>query len=182
MALVSDLAQFVVSLSIDGRVVSRGSISEALLRDKKLLAEVEKVKAENAAEEQVIDKPSPDSTVEAAPTEENSKKKADGKLIVAEEIAEGHVSWGARASNDHLASHHIIDCSLVGLYFHALGGLIFWVVFLGGFFGAAYVQFVNMQFSSLISVQRAHSPSNVLSWLLGPAIRRCRRSSGSTSV
>ncbi|KAH7073426.1 hypothetical protein BKA62DRAFT_734051, partial [Auriculariales sp. MPI-PUGE-AT-0066] len=111
VVLVSDLAQFVVSLSIDGRILSRGSISEALLKDKKLLAEVEKAKEENKAEEEVIDEPKPDET-EDKPRD----KKADGKLIVAEEIEEGHVSWPARTRWRDL-----------------------WVVFLSGMFGAEYL-------------------------------------------
>ncbi|KAH7097832.1 ATP-binding cassette transporter [Auriculariales sp. MPI-PUGE-AT-0066] len=113
VVLVSDLAQFVVSLSIDGRILSRGSITEALLKDKKLLAEVEKAKEENEAEEQVIDEPKPDET------ENKPRDEKDGKLIVAEEIEEGHVSWPA-----------------LNMYFQALGGAIFWVVFLSGMFGA----------------------------------------------
>ena len=78
------------------------------MRDKKLLAEVEKVKAENAVEEQVIDNPSPDETEETAPNEQARKKKVDGKLIVAEEIEEGHVSWPARES-DLRASHDLLS-------------------------------------------------------------------------
>ncbi|KAH7102271.1 ATP-binding cassette transporter [Auriculariales sp. MPI-PUGE-AT-0066] len=124
VVLVSDLAQFVVSLSIDGRILSRGSISEALLKDKKLLAEVEKAKEENKAEEEVIDEPKPDET-EDKPRD----KKADGKLIVAEEIEEGHVSWPA-----------------LNLYFQALGGAIFWVVFLSGMFGADLLTILQTYF------------------------------------
>jgi len=92
-----------VSLSNDGRVVSRGSIADVLLKDKKLLAEVEKAKAENAAEEQIIDHKL-DEVDAAPPAEMTSGRNTDGKLIIPEEIEEGHVSWSARASGGFRAS------------------------------------------------------------------------------
>lgn len=75
-------------------MVSRGSITEALLKDKKLLAEVTKAQQEIETEEQVIDEPKLD---EAADPNKATEAKKDGKLIVAEEIETGHVSWDARA-------------------------------------------------------------------------------------
>ncbi|KAJ7148752.1 P-loop containing nucleoside triphosphate hydrolase protein [Mycena crocata] len=71
VAMASKLASFVVS----------GSISEALVNDEILAAEVSKDEANLEMSEKQIDLPAPD-----------EPKKADGKLIVAEEIEIGHVS------------------------------------------------------------------------------------------
>lgn len=106
--MASPIANFVVSLGIDGSILSQGSVSDALAQDKSLVAEV--IDDKNAMEmaHQEIDSAEP--KVEAS--------KPDGKLIVAEEINEGHVSWQA-----------------LQLFFAGLGGdhpIFFWAVFLGG--------------------------------------------------
>lgn len=84
--MVSKVAQYVVSLGLDGRVISQGTLAEALSSDSKLLSQVAK---ENELEEtkgEVID-----------PPEEGEKiSKKEGKLVVAEEVALGRVSWPAR--------------------------------------------------------------------------------------
>jgi len=84
--MISKVAQYVVSLGLDGRIVSHGTLAEALSHDSKLLAKVAK---ENELEEkkaEVID-----------PPEEGEKvPKKEGTLVVAEEIALGRVSWPAR--------------------------------------------------------------------------------------
>lgn len=84
--MVSKVAQYVVSIGLDGRVINQGTLAEALARDSRLLAEMTK---ENELEEkktEVID-----------PPEEGEKiPKKDGKLVVAEEVALGRVSWPAR--------------------------------------------------------------------------------------
>ncbi|KAI9509765.1 hypothetical protein F5148DRAFT_1275094 [Russula earlei] len=88
VAMVSPLADYVVSLGLDGRVANRGP---AQLRTKKK-----------------VDQEEPDATA----------KQADGKLIVAEEIAEGRVSWDAYK-----------------LFLEGLGGshvFLFWILFVGG--------------------------------------------------
>lgn len=86
--MASPLADYVVSLGKDGRVASRGSALDAIAEYITLSPElVEKVQDE----EKRIDE-EPDATA----------KQTDGKLIVAEEIAEGHVSWDA--CNCHLPS------------------------------------------------------------------------------
>lgn len=85
VAMASPIAEYVVSLGLDGKVASRGSVLDALAHDNALSKEV--------AEEVVA--------IEIADTEIDSEepgeadKKADGKLTVAEEIHEGHVSWEA---------------------------------------------------------------------------------------
>jgi hypothetical protein len=107
--MVTPIANFVVSLGLDGRVVSQGTVSEALAKDHKLLQEV-------AEMNEVIEKA--EGTVDAAePEKEDKKAKAKAKLVVAEEIALGHVGWPA-----------------LKLYVSSLGGFFFWAVFVGGLF------------------------------------------------
>jgi hypothetical protein len=83
--MVSPIADYVVSLGLDGRVACRSSVSDAVAKDKTLAAELVEGTRAIKDEEKRIDQEEPDATA----------KQADGKLIVAEEIAEGHVSWGA---------------------------------------------------------------------------------------
>jgi hypothetical protein len=68
----------------DGRILSQGSISEVNL-DKKLAKEMK-------VDEELMKKA--DDTVDESTDEVN--KPVDGKLIIAEEVEEGHVSWSAR--------------------------------------------------------------------------------------
>lgn len=68
----------------EGRIESQGTVLEALGKDSALAEEANK-------EQQIIDKT--DEEVDEKPPAEETK--ADGKLIVAEEIQEGHVSWSA---------------------------------------------------------------------------------------
>jgi len=84
--MVSKVAQFVVSLGLDGRVTSQGTLAEALSRDSKLLADVAK---ENKLEEKQVEVVDP-------PEEGEKVPKKEGKLVVAEEVALGRVSWPAR--------------------------------------------------------------------------------------
>lgn len=82
--MAGPLADFVISLNTDGHIISQGSISEALAKDSKL---AEEIKHEEEAVE--LDE-NEDTAAEAKPTDEKK-----GKLVVAEEIAVGHVSWSA---------------------------------------------------------------------------------------
>ncbi|EIM92492.1 uncharacterized protein STEHIDRAFT_127305 [Stereum hirsutum FP-91666 SS1] len=107
IAMATPIADYVVSVGLDGRISSHGSVQDALAKNKELSAEV-------ADEVVAIEKD--DTTIDAEEPNEPAKK-ADGKLTVAEEIAEGHVSWPA-----------------LKLYFAALGGnhnALFWTCFLG---------------------------------------------------
>ena len=88
VAMAGPIADFVVSLGTDGRVMSQGSVADALKRNKRLRAALEKEQNVEEKTEEVVD--------EQAPVE--VKKGGDGKLVVAEEIAEGHVRWPARKS------------------------------------------------------------------------------------
>ncbi|KII86961.1 hypothetical protein PLICRDRAFT_275537 [Plicaturopsis crispa FD-325 SS-3] len=107
VAMVSPIAQFVVSLGKDGEITSQGSVNEVLVQDHAFSLEMKENKAEIEAEHDI------DS---AAPSE--AEKEADGKLTVAEEIAEGHVGMDA-----------------FKLFTSAAGGkypFFFWLVVLGG--------------------------------------------------
>ncbi|KAJ3557433.1 hypothetical protein NM688_g1472 [Phlebia brevispora] len=84
VALASPIAEFVVALK-DGRIISQGSLSSALEKDKKLSAVV-------AKETEQIEKAEEEFT-EAKPDGEEAQK--GGKLVVAEEISEGHIGWPA---------------------------------------------------------------------------------------
>jgi hypothetical protein len=85
--MVSPVAKYVVVVGLDGRIASQGTLEQALATDSKLRAEVEKEKEALAKKEEVIDAP-----VKEAKAERDSSK---GKLIVAEEVALGRVSWPA---------------------------------------------------------------------------------------
>ncbi|KAJ7147409.1 P-loop containing nucleoside triphosphate hydrolase protein [Mycena crocata] len=95
VAMAGKIADHVVSVDLNGHVRSQGSISDALEKDKVLAEEVGKDKEILEAAEKEIDAPPPG----------GEPKKTDGKLIVAEEIAVGHVSWSA-----------------LSLYFESMGG------------------------------------------------------------
>ena len=86
IALTRPIADFVVALGNGGLVVSQGSLDQALREDTELYEEL-KAEVENLAKADLeVDKPTADDTM----TPE------DGKLVVAEEIEEGHISWKAR--------------------------------------------------------------------------------------
>lgn len=83
--MAGPLADFVVSLNTDGYIVSQGSVKDALAKDASLAEEIkheeEAVELDEHEEEASKDKPA---------------EETKGKLIVAEEIAIGRVSWKAR--------------------------------------------------------------------------------------
>ncbi|KAK0458994.1 uncharacterized protein EV420DRAFT_1541764 [Desarmillaria tabescens] len=115
IAMAEPIAQFVVSLK-DGRVASQGSLSSALSHDRVLAKEAQQ-------DEEALHKV--DEEIDAEDAEEDAggdpvkDKKSDGKLIVAEEIQEGHISWPS-----------------LKLYLTALGGnhtMLFFVIFVGSY-------------------------------------------------
>ncbi|KAJ7732681.1 multidrug resistance-associated ABC transporter [Mycena metata] len=89
IAMTSKLADLVVSVGLDGRVHGQHSVSAALLADKVLAEEASHDEVALAAAEKELD------TAEKeldAPQEGNQ---SPGKLIVAEEMEIGRVSWDA---------------------------------------------------------------------------------------
>ncbi|KAH9019338.1 hypothetical protein EDB83DRAFT_2508436 [Lactarius deliciosus] len=118
VAMATPLADYVVFLEKDGRIASRGSVSDALKKDK-MLAKVLAEGTSTIEDNEKINSEKPDETA----------KLADGKLILAEEISEGNVSWDA-----------------VKLFINGLGGVhpvLFWIVYAGGM----------LLFSTLMTVQ-----------------------------
>ncbi|KAJ7838629.1 hypothetical protein B0H14DRAFT_2788979 [Mycena olivaceomarginata] len=85
LALTSKLADFVVSVGLDGRVRTHSSVSNALVNDELLATEANKGQA-------ILD--SAENGVDSMPPSDEAKK-SGGKLIVAEEIAIGRVSLSA---------------------------------------------------------------------------------------
>jgi len=83
--MASPIASFVVSLH-NGHVHSSGTVSEVLKFDKTIAAEVKKDLEELEKADEQVDEPNAEDS------------KAAGKLIVAEEMQEGHVSWAACSS------------------------------------------------------------------------------------
>ncbi|KXN82428.1 ATP-binding cassette transporter abc4 [Leucoagaricus sp. SymC.cos] len=87
IALTGDLADFVVSLGSNGTILSQGTdISAAISRNSKLVSEL---KAQERAQV------SGEATGETNENEAPADGSPMGKLIVAEEIQQGHVTWKA---------------------------------------------------------------------------------------
>ncbi|KZP10497.1 hypothetical protein FIBSPDRAFT_963101 [Athelia psychrophila] len=107
VALVSPIARFVVSLGLDGRIVSQGTFSDVLATDRNLALEMASELATSKIPEDAVQ-------LEANP------KQQEGKLIAAEEIAQGRVGW--QAFSDFLTT-------LSGKH-----AILFWICFLGNIF------------------------------------------------
>ncbi|EJF61844.1 P-loop containing nucleoside triphosphate hydrolase protein [Dichomitus squalens LYAD-421 SS1] len=83
VALIRPIANFLVALGSDGRVVSQGSLDEALQKDRELLEELKTEEALHQADTE-LERPNID-----------GHDTSDGKLVIAEEISEGRVGWNA---------------------------------------------------------------------------------------
>ena len=129
--MASPLAEFVISLA-DGHIISQGSVSDALKKNDKLAEEYkhdeEAMQLDEA--EEVID--SFDSVGSAKP----AVAPKDGKIVVAEEIAFGHVSW--KVCELHCPRYTFTSpdtLRLVKLFLVGLGGrwpVLFWAQYLFG--------------------------------------------------
>ncbi|KAH9166803.1 hypothetical protein EDB89DRAFT_2075434 [Lactarius sanguifluus] len=129
VAMATPLADYVVSLGKDGRIASRGSVSDALKKDKALAQELVEGTRAIKYDEKRIDSAEPDEAV----------KSADGKLILAEEISEGNVSWDAGEPtiqpfciSDGEAHWCTAQQYEVKLFINGLGGahpVLFWILF-----------------------------------------------------
>ncbi|SJL07707.1 uncharacterized protein ARMOST_11057 [Armillaria ostoyae] len=112
IAMAEPIAQFIVSLK-EGRVASQGSLSTALSRDRALAKEAQQdEEAMHKADEEI------DAEEDTAGATDKDKK-SNGKLIMAEEIQEGHIGWAS-----------------LKLYLSALGGnhvMLFFIVFLSAY-------------------------------------------------
>jgi hypothetical protein len=133
--MMSPIAHFVVALGIDGRVLSQGSVSDALIQDTNLVKEV------------MDDKQAMDKATNEIDTmnSKNGTAKSDGKLTVAEEIQEGHVSWQA-----------------LKLFFAGLGGehpILFWIMFIGGLFFTDFISAIQTWWLGFWASQYDHNES-----------------------
>ena len=81
--MASPLADFVVSLGTDGHIADQGSVSDVIAQNSKLAEEVER-------EEETIEQDEEESS-----ERNNIATDTSGKLVLAEEIEEGHVSTDA---------------------------------------------------------------------------------------
>ncbi|PBK77153.1 hypothetical protein ARMSODRAFT_949046 [Armillaria solidipes] len=114
VAMARPIANFVVSIK-NGRVASQGSISDVLVHDTSLADETDQVqKAMDKVEEEIDSQLPPDA------------KKSDGKLIVAEEIEEGHIGLPA-----------------LKFFFSSLGGGHVWLFFMSFIGGLAITEILN---------------------------------------
>lgn len=94
--MTGPLAGFIVTIGSGGRVTSRDSVADALLHDKKLMAEVQ-------GTSQVEEKAGSDSG--QGKDVPKAVEKPSGQLIAKEEIVEGRLGWDARtAFNSPFAS------------------------------------------------------------------------------
>lgn len=94
------MADFVVSLDMSGQIASQGSLNDALSKNERLLEEVMQEQETLEKEETTVDTPDAEKDVAA---------KKSGKLVLAEEVAIGHVSWDA-----------------MKLYYSNAGGPLYW--------------------------------------------------------
>ncbi|CCO37903.1 ATP-binding cassette transporter abc4 Short=ABC transporter abc4 [Rhizoctonia solani AG-1 IB] len=109
IAMVGEIASFVVSLGSDGCIASQGSIDEAFRLNPKLKAETKKDEELERKDQETID----DSNTTDKGDE--NMKNTNGKLVAEEEVAEGRVGWAA-----------------LRMFLVALGGFWFWAAYILG--------------------------------------------------
>ena len=80
--MTSHLADFVVSLGSDGRIIGQGPVADTIIQAPESLGEVEHKEREIEPEDEV-------STIDRESVE------GEDKQVVAEEVARGHISWEA---------------------------------------------------------------------------------------
>ncbi|KAJ7283151.1 hypothetical protein C8J57DRAFT_1498229 [Mycena rebaudengoi] len=117
IALAGPIAHFVVTFGADGTVKSQGSVAE--LARGPLAAQIRE-------DQKALDKV--EQEVDAPTTQEAAAPKSDGKLIVAEEIHEGHVSLAAvKMYLLAMAGKHRVmffGCCLIGLFIQQAFGVM----------------------------------------------------------
>jgi hypothetical protein len=85
--MATPIADFVVSLSSNGRINSQGTVGDALRKDRTLASEATVIEEIDRKEASVID------------AEETKPLSSSGKLVAKEEIVEGRVGFGACQSS-----------------------------------------------------------------------------------
>ncbi|KAG8740685.1 hypothetical protein FRC12_015908 [Ceratobasidium sp. 428] len=105
--MVGEVADFVVSLGSNGRVASQGPVQDVLRLNSKFRQEFESDRAiEEKTEQNVVDHQRCD---------QQDPEQSDGKLVLEEEVAQGHVSWAA-----------------LRMFWASLGGIGFWITYSSG--------------------------------------------------
>ncbi|KAF9560869.1 multidrug resistance-associated ABC transporter [Agrocybe pediades] len=137
VALAGPISDFIVSIGEDGRIQAKGNeVHLALAQD-----------TEQTAVVQTTSKTSPATSVKEVAAA-HKKSQSDGKLVVAEEIAEGHVTWRS-----------------MKLLLSSLGGnfpVLFFVVWLSAIAVEALVFTVNLWFLGVWGTQyEIHPPTEV---------------------
>ena len=128
--IAHSLADFVVSLGPNGTIAHTGPFSEVLLTDQELSREFEHDTAEDTVEA-VLD---PNEPLNSGGLQ-TDKQHAAGKLVMLEEVANGHVSW--QACQAFCRSHDVdhTNNTSVYLYISGAGGrlpFVFWSLFFCG--------------------------------------------------
>ncbi|KAJ7691733.1 P-loop containing nucleoside triphosphate hydrolase protein [Mycena rosella] len=130
VALAAPIADFTISIGLNGRILSQGSVAEALQHDIALANEAN-------ADLQVMEQVVAEEPVEATTKDAKSDGKSDGKLILAEELQLGKVKWSAGyfASQYEISppgtvsvSYHLGIFGLITLFdviVHSYGDIIF---------------------------------------------------------
>ncbi|KAJ3564413.1 hypothetical protein NP233_g8310 [Leucocoprinus birnbaumii] len=136
IAMVRSLAGFAVSIGTDGCIVAHGTVDSVLGADEAISRVLEENKESIEMASEVVDKP------------QTAVPPTDGKLIVAEEIEVGHVSWKS-----------------VKLFLLGLGGShpgLFFLSFLGGLFISDLISTFQTWFLGYWASQyETHHPSDV---------------------
>ncbi len=83
VALAAPIADYVISMTPDGRILSQGTLSTALAKDDRLSTELQREIRDEEQDSGEID----------SSQEGKEKKSPNGKLIMSEEVSEGHVGW-----------------------------------------------------------------------------------------
>ncbi|KAI0717853.1 P-loop containing nucleoside triphosphate hydrolase protein [Cerioporus squamosus] len=140
VAMVSPIADFLVDMGSDGRILSQGSLSAALSKDSKLLKEVQE-------EQQVLEKAEQEIDPSAETEKVADAQQSSGKLIVAEEIQEGHVGW---------------DSVKLFLGNVSRRPLMFWVVYISGFVAKHLLSNIQTWYLGVWATQyETHPPNEV---------------------
>ncbi|KAI5825519.1 hypothetical protein K523DRAFT_323377 [Schizophyllum commune Tattone D] len=87
VALTRPIAAYAVALHTDGCVSSHGTTQEVFAHEPELVQEEKEEQATIEKAEEIVD--------DSATPDDHAAPKSDGKLIVAEEIETGHLSWSA---------------------------------------------------------------------------------------
>ncbi|KAL1741080.1 hypothetical protein HDZ31DRAFT_46206, partial [Schizophyllum fasciatum] len=87
VALTRPIASYAVALHTDGCVSSHGTVQEVFAHEPELVQEEKEEQAAIEKSEGVVD--------DIGEPEDRAAPKSDGKLIVAEEVETGHLSWSA---------------------------------------------------------------------------------------